>query len=176
MQNDTIQWLKIDLVMFVSAKNRVKEKACFCAVAEEVKVWKSSTHWTPQTFSSRLRFSLCGRKRRLKISRSPAASCHDPPWSEETLLTQHTRAERRRMNWSNLCNYLPSELRQIQPHNNVWRDKHKTLTLSMDTSHTRRTICRLLSMEFDSRNLKILIITPLVSLDWIKYTNSLLRE
>ncbi len=120
---------------FVVAKNRVREKVCFCAVVEEVKQRKSSILWTPQTFSSRPRFSLCGRKRRLKISRSPAASCRDPPLSEETLLTQHTRAERRRMTWSNLYNYLPSELRQIHPQNNVWRDKYKALILSVDTTN-----------------------------------------
>ncbi len=51
--------------------------------------------------------SICvKRKSRLKISGSPAASCRDPLLSEEMLLTQHTRAERRRMNWSNLYNYL----------------------------------------------------------------------
>ncbi len=106
---DSIPWLEISAVTFF-AKHGVKEKACFCAVVEEVKQWK--------------RFSLCGAQ--------TAASCRDPPWSEETLLTQHTRAERRRMTWSNLYDYLPSELRQIHPQN-VWREKYKTLILSVDT-------------------------------------------
>ncbi len=102
---DSIQRLEIDTVTFLLLPKTVKEKVCFCAVVEEVKQRKSSILWTPQTFSSRPRFSLCGRKHRLKISRSPAASCRDPSLSEETLLTQHTRAEHQRMTWSNLYNY-----------------------------------------------------------------------
>ncbi len=47
------------------------------------------------------------QKHQLKISCSPAASCHDPPLSEETLLTQYTWAERQRMKWSDIYNYLP---------------------------------------------------------------------
>ncbi len=129
---------------------------------EEVKLWKSSIHWTTQTFSSRPRFSLCGAQ---TPTENLWFSCCDPPWSEETLLTQHTRSERQRMTWSNLYNYLPVELRKTHPHNNVWHDKYKALILRMDTidfcfqkrfqidtSHTRRTTCRLPSMEFDQRH------------------------
>ncbi len=131
---DAIQWLQINIATFFG-KNRAKEKVCFCAVVEEVKQWKSSTHWTTQTFSSRPQFNLCGCKRRLKISCSPAASCRDPPLSKETLLTQHTRAERQRMTWSNLYNSLPLEREKKHPQNNVWREKYKALILNMDIVH-----------------------------------------
>ncbi len=69
----------------------------------------------------------------VKISGCPTAFCRDPPSSEETLLTQHTRAERQRMTWSNLYNYLPLELWTIHPHNNVWHAKYNALLLRMDT-------------------------------------------
>ncbi len=101
VQHDTIQQLEMDAVTIFSFPKIDPKKAYFCAVLED-KQWKSLIHWTPQTFSSRPRFNLI----RLKISRPPAASCRDPASSEETLLTQHTRTERWRMNWSNLYNYL----------------------------------------------------------------------
>ncbi len=56
----TIQWLQIDMLMFFPAKKRGKENANVCTVLEEVKHWKSSIHWTTQTFSWKPWFNLCG--------------------------------------------------------------------------------------------------------------------
>ncbi len=51
-QDDTSQWLEINTVMHFCI-------VYFYAVAEEVKHWKSLTHWTTQTVSARLWFGLC---------------------------------------------------------------------------------------------------------------------
>ncbi len=59
--------------------------------------WNSGTarYTEPHKCSVQGLDSVCVElKHRLKISGSPAASCRDPPWSEETLLTQHEQNDR----------------------------------------------------------------------------------
>ncbi len=92
IQYDTIQWLEIDIVVegFL-VKNKGKENAYFYAVVEEVKHWKSLTHWTTQTFSAKTQCNLYGpqtRTENLSCFVLLVLPCHDLPLSEVMLLTQ----------------------------------------------------------------------------------------
>ncbi len=138
IQYDTIQWPENDIVTFFFAKNKGKEKACFYAVVEEVKHWKSLIHWTTRTFSARPLFSLC----------SAAASLQ---WS--AIIWCNTQAqnvdELTRVTYTIIYHYKYEECIRIITFDSLntrhysWNNFCSEKWFCIDTSHTRRVICRL---------------------------------
>ncbi len=124
-----IRWLEINIVTFF-ANNSEKENAFLSAVVEEVKHWRSLIHWTPQTFSSRPRVSLCGVQ---TPTENLSSSCCFLLWStviwRDAADTTHTSSVRSvRMNRSNIYTHLRCE-KYIPTTFDVLNTRHKFLEL-----------------------------------------------
>ncbi len=97
-------------------------------------IWPFILLSTTQTVSARPLFSLCGQQ-------TPTENLWSS-WFFPVMIRHYLRRccwrnkhrqECPRMSWSNIYNYLPLQVWQIHPDNNIWRSKYKAQVLNINT-------------------------------------------
>ncbi len=154
---NVIQWLEINIVTFCLPKIKGKKCLFLCSGRGGKTLGTLDTLKFTNIQSKASIQSVWTTKANCKSLVLLLLPCHDPPLSDATLLMQYACPECHRMNWNNVYDYEQLQVQKIHPHNNVWHAKHKALIFRIDTvdfffekpfkintSHTRRTICRLI--------------------------------